>query len=199
MILRKIKIILCIYLPYLNFYRNINIYSATVPDRMHHLDLGLFRYQIEYTYELLKSQHNNIIVNELDRRLSVIPHYTGLKIFSNGIQSIARMTANEYRSLMKVMLFVVDNLYSENDRIDVSNNDLAKLYECWNKMYLLSRYEEFSESDLVKFKVSTQILYSSRNIKIKTYQINILLNFRMQYMNGSEGLFKFSNLSLSPN
>lgn len=126
---------------------------------MHHLDLGLFRYQIEYTYELLKSQHNNIIVNELDRRLSVIPHYTGLKIFSNGIQSIARMTANEYRSLMKVMLFVVDNLYSENNRIDVSNNDLAKLYECWNKMYLLSRYEEFSESDLVKFKVSAQILY----------------------------------------
>jgi len=199
MILRKIKIILCIYLPYLNFYRNINIYSATVPDRMHHLDLGLFRYQIEYTYELLKSQHNNIIVNELDRRLSVIPHYTGLKIFSNGIQSIARMTANEYRSLMKVMLFVVDNLYSENDRIDVSNNDLAKLYECWNKMYLLSRYEEFSESDLVKFKVSTQILYSSRNIKIKTYQINILLNFRMQYTNGHEGLFRLSNLSLPPN
>jgi len=199
MILRKIKIILYIYLPYLNFYRNINIYSATVPDRMHHLDLGLFRYQIEYTYELLKSQHNNIIVNELDRRLSVIPHYTGLKIFSNGIQSIARMTANEYRSLMKVMLFVVDNLYSENDRIDVSNNDLAKLYECWNKMYLLSRYEEFSESDLVKFKVSTQILYSSRNIKIKTYQINILLNFRMQYTNGPEGLFRLSNLSLPPN
>ncbi|HZL24024.1 MAG TPA: hypothetical protein VFC05_11915 [Nitrososphaeraceae archaeon] len=97
---------------------------------MHYLDLKLFRYQIEYTYELLKLQHNNIIVNELDRRLSVIPHYTGLKIFSNGIQSIARMTANEYRSLMKVMLFVVDNLYSENDRIDVSNNDLAKLYEC---------------------------------------------------------------------
>jgi len=199
MILRKIKIILCIYLPYLNFYRNLNIYSATVPDRMHHLDLGLFRYQIEYTYELLKSQHNNIIVNELDRRLSVIPHYTGLKIFSNGIQSIARMTANEYRSLMKVMLFVVDNLYSENDRIDVSNNDLAKLYECWNKMYLLSRYEEFSESDLVKFKVSTQILYSSRNIKIKTYQINILLNFRMQYTNEPKGLFRLSNLSLPPN
>jgi hypothetical protein len=161
---------MCIYLPYLNLYRNINIYSATVPDRMHHLDLGLFRYQIEYTYELLKLQHNNTIVNELDRRLSIIPHYAGLKIFSNGIQSIARMTANEYRSLMKVMLFVVDNLYSENDKTNknfVNNNDLAKLYECWNKMYLLSRYEEFSESDLVKFKVSTQILDNGRNIKIK--------------------------------
>jgi hypothetical protein len=34
--------------------RNINIYSATVSDRMHHLDLGLFNYQIIYTRELLK-------------------------------------------------------------------------------------------------------------------------------------------------
>ena len=33
---------------------NINIYKAMVPDRMHHLDLGLFRYQIEYTRDLLK-------------------------------------------------------------------------------------------------------------------------------------------------
>lgn len=131
---------------------------------MHHLDLGLFRYQIEFTYDLLKLQYNNnILVNELDRRLSKIPRFTDLKIFSNGIQSIARMTANEYRSLMKVMLFVVDNLYSENDKTNknfVNNSDLAKLYECWNKMYTLSRYEKFSESDLVNFKVSTQILYS---------------------------------------
>ena len=142
----------------LNFYRNINIYSTTVPDRMHHLDLGLFRYQIEFTYDILKLQfNNNILANELDRRLSEILRFTDLKIFSNGIQSIARMTANEYRSLMKVMLFVLDNLYSVNDRIDVSNNDLAKLYECWNKMYILSRCKEFSENDLVNFKVSTQI------------------------------------------
>jgi hypothetical protein len=28
---------------------DINVYEATVPDRMHHLDLGLFHYQIEYT------------------------------------------------------------------------------------------------------------------------------------------------------
>src|SRR5688500_5363335 len=132
----------------LNFYKNINIYLATVPDRMHHLDLGLFRYQIEFTYDILKLQfNNNILANELDRRLSEIPHFTDLKIFSNGIQSIARMTANEYRSLMKVMLFVVDNLYSENDKTNknfINNSDLTKLYECWNKMYILSRCEEFS-------------------------------------------------------
>jgi hypothetical protein len=55
------------------------------------------------------------------------------------------------------MLFVIDNLYVGNDKeVEnfVSNNNLAILYEKWNEMYILSRSEEFSESDLVKFKVS---------------------------------------------
>jgi hypothetical protein len=59
---------------------------------------------------------------------------------------------------MKVMVFVIDNLYDEdNDTVEnfVNNYDLAKLYQCWNEMYILSRSEEFSESDLVKFNVST--------------------------------------------
>jgi len=73
------------------------------------------------------------------------------------LQSIARLTANEYRSLMKVMIFVVDNLYDgDNDAVEnfVTNDDLTKLYESWNEMYILSRSEEFSENDLEKFNVS---------------------------------------------
>ncbi|GET03760.1 hypothetical protein GLOIN_2v1783703 [Rhizophagus clarus] len=135
---------------------NINIYLATVPDRMHHLDLGLFHYQIIFTCDILKSQHvnGNKLVEEVDRRLAAIPHFPGIKIFSNGLQSIARLTASEYRSLMKVMIFVIDNLYNDNNNeVDnfVNNDNLTKLYKYWNEMYILSRYEEFSESDLEKF------------------------------------------------
>lgn len=122
---------------------------------MHHLDLGLFCYQINFTYEVLKLQHGDVLVNEMNRRLAAIPRFPDLKIFSNGLH--ARLTANEYRNLMKVMIFVVDNLYGENDDdVDnfVDNDDLTELYEKWNEMYMLSRYEEFSENDLEKFKVS---------------------------------------------
>ena len=79
-----------------------------------------------------------------------------MKIFTNGIQSIARLTANEYRNLMKMMIFVVDNLYEDDENAEnfVKNEDLAKLYETWNEMYVISRYEMFKESDLVKFRVS---------------------------------------------
>ncbi|GES84154.1 hypothetical protein GLOIN_2v1783703 [Rhizophagus clarus] len=141
---------------------NINIYLATVPDRMHHLDLGLFRYQIIFTCDILKSQHvnGNKLVEEVDRHLAAIPHFPGIKIFSNGLQSIARLTASEYRSLMKVMIFVIDNLYDENNNeVDnfVYNDDLTKLYEYWNEMYILSRYEKFSESDLEKFNDAIHI------------------------------------------
>jgi len=139
--------------------RNINIYLATVPDRMHHLDLGLFVYQITFTREILKLQHKNgnMLVNEIDRHLATILRFPDLKIFSNGLQSIARLTANEYRNLMKVMIFVIDNLYDDDDDTVenfVNNYDLVELYQCWNEMYILSRSEEFSESDLVKFNVS---------------------------------------------
>jgi len=123
---------------------------------MHHLDLGLFHYQIDFTKKLIKAQHESSLVDKMDHRLAEIPRYPGLKIFSNGLQSIARLTANEYRDLMKVMLFIVDNLYSKNTKnIEnfIKNKDLAKLYKKWIDMYMLSRYEIFKESDLDKLKV----------------------------------------------
>ena len=127
-----------------------NIYEATVPDRMHHLDLGLFHYQIDYTRELLGQG----LVDEMDDRLAKIPRFPGLKIFhKNGIQSIARLTANDYRNLMKVMVFVMDNLYDDKENF-VKNKDLIMLYATWNEMYIISRYEVFKEIDLDKFKVS---------------------------------------------
>jgi hypothetical protein len=129
---------------------------------MHHLDLGLFQYQIIFTRDLLKMQHGNSLVDEMDRRLAKIPRFNNLKIFKNGLQSISRLTANEYRDLMKVMVFVIDNLYNENtNSIEnfVTNTDLAKVYEKWINMYKISRYETFKESDLSKFEVQHIQLY----------------------------------------
>ena len=120
---------------------------------MHHLDLGLFQYQIDYTIEVIKNQKGSSLVDEIDHRLAIIPRFPGLKIFTNGLQ-IARLTAKEYRNLMKVMVFVLDNLY-ENTEVEnfIKNEDLTQLYVRWNEMYEISRYEMFKESDLDKFGV----------------------------------------------
>ncbi|RHZ72843.1 hypothetical protein Glove_236g106 [Diversispora epigaea] len=118
---------------------NLNIYAATVPDRMHHLDLGLFKYQIEFTMELLKKKKS---LNKVNERIANIPRHSQLKVFKKGIQ-LSRLTASEYRDMMKIMVFVVDDLQIEN---------LSEVYVKWNEMYLLSRSEKFKESDLENFQ-----------------------------------------------
>ncbi|RHZ77795.1 hypothetical protein Glove_173g50 [Diversispora epigaea] len=116
---------------------DLNIYDATVPDKMHHLDLGLYHYQIEFTKELLSKS----LINKFNRRIAEIPRYLSLKIFAGGLQLV--LIANEFRDLMKVMVFVVNNLH---------NKDLSEVYVKWNEMYLLNRLETFKESDLKIFQ-----------------------------------------------
>ncbi|RHZ59857.1 hypothetical protein Glove_360g105 [Diversispora epigaea] len=118
---------------------NLNIYAATVPDRMHHLDLGLFKYQIEFTMELLKKKKS---LNKVNERIADIPRHSQLKVFKKGIQ-LSRLTASEYRDMMKIMVFVVDDLQIE---------DLSEVYVKWNEMYLLSKSVKFKESDLENFQ-----------------------------------------------
>ena len=51
------------------YYRDLNIYSACIPDRMHHIDLGLFKYQFEFTKEILKNVEENNLLEDFDDRL----------------------------------------------------------------------------------------------------------------------------------
>ncbi|RHZ80839.1 hypothetical protein Glove_131g43 [Diversispora epigaea] len=105
-------------------------------------------------------------------------------MFTNRLQSISRITAKEYRILMKVMVFVVDNLYEENkNNVEdfVENRKLSEVYAKWNKMYMMSRSEIFTESDLENFQKDTfkwaklfvEIfkLHSSSNLKFPKFHL----------------------------
>ena len=92
----------------------------------------------------------------MDQRLAKISKFPGLKIFSHGIQTIAHFTIKEYREFMKIIVFVIDNLYNntmQNKEYFVKNKKLAKLYKIWNEIYEISRYKKFSKKDLKKFKI----------------------------------------------
>ena len=62
---------------------------------MHMLDLGLFKYMLEYTKTLLLEQCGSEVVVVMEQRLATIPRYSGLKIMKNGLD-MTRMTANDY-------------------------------------------------------------------------------------------------------
>jgi len=138
---------------------HLNIYAVTIPDRMHHLDLGLFNYQVTYTRELLKEWCGQIAVDELDNRLARIPRFPGLKIFKNGLENIKWFTADEFRNMMKVFIFVIEGIIKKHHKAAISANRakredeaLTSVYYFWNKMYLYSRREYFLESKLDNFE-----------------------------------------------
>ena len=116
---------------------------------MHHLDLGLYHYQIEFTKDLLKNEGRSLI-DIMNRRIGKISRHPDLKIFRRGLQLIARLTVSEYRDIIKIMVFVVNNLLNKN---------LSEVYVKWNKMYFLSRLEIYKESDLKKFQVNINRIY----------------------------------------
>ena len=141
--------------------RQLNVYQACLPDRMHHLDLGLYKYQVEYTQELLKEWCSTDGVAEFDDRLGKILRFPGLKLFKHGLGNIKRFTADEFRAMMRQLVFIVDGIIITLHKPDYTVNQakymdkqLVQLYVDWNKMYIFSRKDEFTESDLKTFKVS---------------------------------------------
>ena len=50
---------------------------------------------------------------------------------------------------MKIMIFALNDLVS----YETLNKKLMKIYEDWNNIYVLSRYEEFTDNDLIYFEV----------------------------------------------
>ena len=100
---------------------------ATIPNHMHHLNLGLFNYQVTYTRKLLKEVCGQIAVDELDNRLANILRFPGLKIFKNGLKNIKQFTADEFRNVMKVFIFVIERLIVKYHKAMISENQAIQV------------------------------------------------------------------------
>src|SRR5437763_10270015 len=134
-------------------FKDFNIYEATVPDQMHMLDLGITKYLLEFTREYLQQKVNARAVREMDRRLCAIPRYPGLIVVKNGLENISKFTANDYRNIMKVIVFVIDNLY-ENYEDGFSCKRLCNVFCVYLKMYIMLRQESFTDMDLTELEVN---------------------------------------------
>lgn len=131
-------------------FNNFNIYQATVPDRMHMLDLGITKYLLEFTREYLQQKVGSKAVKEMDHRLGAIPRFPGLIVFKNGLENVSRFTANDYRNIMKAIIFVIDNLYEGGIEY---YGKLCNVFYLYLTMYMKMRQESFTDTDLAELQV----------------------------------------------
>ena len=117
---------------------------------MHHIDLGLFKYQLEFTQDILKAVGRAGLQKNFDERLRQIPRFPGLKLISK-LGHLNVITASDYRHVMKTALFILDDIFNEWNQITCK--ELCELYAKFSKMYIMSRAESYTESELKAFEV----------------------------------------------
>lgn len=121
---------------------------------MHHIDLGLFKYQLEFTQEILKQVGGTELQKKFDDRLRQIPRFPGLKLLSK-LGHLNVITAADYRHVMKTALFALDDIFDEWNQITCK--ELCEFYAKFSKMYIMSRAESYTESELKVFEVSKNV------------------------------------------
>ena len=139
-------------------FNDFNIYEATVPDRMHMLDLGITKYLLEFTREYLQQNVNAKAVKEMDHRLYAISRYPSLIILKNGLENVSKFTANDYRNIMKVIIFVIDNLYRDYKDGGISCDRLCEIFHIYLKMYMMLHHKSFTDMNLEKLQVNIKSL-----------------------------------------
>lgn len=141
-----------------------NIYDITAMDRMHIQEIGLFKYMIDFTRDLIMQQSGSRIITKMDNRLATITPFNGLRLLKKGYQQNIKYTGAEMRDMMKIIIFVLDELYTTNDKIRKKDDtgelpfiNYKKLIQCFIRfinMYITSRKEKFNDDELNNFEVS---------------------------------------------
>ena len=90
----------------------------------------------------------------MDNRLYVILRHLGLIILKNGLENVTKFTANDYRNIMKVIIFITDNLYDNYKEGEISSKRLCNIFYKYLKLYMKLRKETFTDTDLIELKVN---------------------------------------------
>src|SRR2546423_9589839 len=121
---------------------------------MHILNLRITKYLIEFTYMYLQQKVNNKAVKEIDHRLCAIPKHSGLIILKNRLENVLKFTANNYHNIMKVIIFIIDNLYENYNESGILCKSLYDVFYTYLKMYMMLRQEIFTNLDLEILEVN---------------------------------------------
>ena len=148
---------------------------------MHHIDLGLFKYQLEFTQEILKQVGGTELQKVFDKCLRQVFRFPGLKLLSKFGQ-LKVMTMADHRHIMKIVIFALDDIFEEWNNI--TYNELCDFYAKFSKMYIMSREESYTENELQVFEVI--ILVNIQQLKVMFNDpLNIFLTKYLIKLTGS--------------
>jgi hypothetical protein len=77
-----------------------------MPDLLHQIKKGVWSYLLRWFQDLLTNifdvQKANEYIDEIDKRITLIPRFSAIKTFPRGIRGMEQITGSEYGDIMKV-------------------------------------------------------------------------------------------------
>ena len=80
---------------------------------MYHIDLGLFKYQLDFTQEILKEIGGVELQKEFDVHFRQISRFSGLKLI-NKFGQLKVITTADYQHIMKIATFTLDGIFEDS-------------------------------------------------------------------------------------
>ena len=105
---------------------------------------------MEFIQDILKAVRGADLQKDFDERLWQILCFHGLKLL-NKLGQLKVITAADYRHVMKIVIFMLDDIFDEWN--EIIYDEFCKLYAKFSEMYITSKQELFTKNDLIKFKV----------------------------------------------
>ena len=152
-------------------FKDFNIYKVTVSDRIHMLNLRITKYLIKFTHTYLQQKVNNKAVKKMDHRLCVILRHPGLIILKNGLENVLKFIANDYCNIMKIIIFVIDNLYENYNEGEILCKSLCDVFYTYLKMYMVLWQETFTDLDLEILEVN----YLKKTLSINVNFLSLII------------------------
>ncbi|RHZ83151.1 hypothetical protein Glove_99g214 [Diversispora epigaea] len=196
---------------------NLNIYAATVPDRIYHLDLGLYHYQIEFTKGILGRSS----IDKMNERIGAIPRLeifkeSDLEKFQKAINNWADLFVILFRkksdSKMKFPKFhswifhIVDTIREYG----AINGYTTETYESLHKSYVKTPYRLSNKKDIEEqimktirrkaiikrrvmeelYKTLTTLIYTSKLFEFKLLEASIFFEQQKKNPDLTENMIK---------
>ena len=71
---------------------------------------------------------------------------------------MTKFTANDYQNIIKVILFVIDNLYVNYKKKELLYDKLCKIFHIYLKIYMIICQKLFTDMELAKLQINIKSL-----------------------------------------
>ncbi|TFK60533.1 hypothetical protein BDN72DRAFT_939822 [Pluteus cervinus] len=142
--------------PFTASFPRANIHELISPDILHQLIKGVFKdHLVDWVVEWIEAQDNGAkIRDELDRRLRVVPDFTGLRRFPDG-RDFKQWTGDDSKALMKIFLPAIDGLVPPG---------MVRAVHAFTEFCYLVRRSVIEEDDLDQLDTLLETFHREREV-----------------------------------